>query len=104
MSGIYIPRTRDSDMLNPTERARCLIRVYTVCMKVRNVFIKQNNKSKINPTPQKLEMDSSNTLYEPRHEKICLCHMRTTNPRNLISAFVVCCLGSIISLVSTFAI
>ena len=34
---------------------------------------------------------------EPRHEKICLCHMRTTtHPRSLISAFAVQSLDSII--------
>ena len=44
-------------------------------------------------------------LYEPCHEKTCVCHMRTTkHPRSLISTFVVCCLCSIIYLVSTLAI
>ena len=38
---------------------------------------------------------------EPRHEKTCLCHMRTTKAQiSLISAFVVHCLGNIIPLVS----
>ena len=43
-----------------------------------------------------------NSIYEPRHEKTCLCHMLTTkaHPRSLISAFVVRCLDSIIHLVS----
>ena len=44
----------------------------------------------------------SPTLVEPCHEKTCLCHMRTTKAQ--ISAFVVCCLDSIISLVSILAI
>ena len=35
--------------------------------------------------------------FEPRHEKICLCHTRTTKVRSLISAFVVRCLDSLIS-------
>ena len=39
-----------------------------------------------------------NTLpYEPRHEKTCFCHMRTTKAQ---IAFLVHCLDSIISLVS----
>ena len=42
--------------------------------------------------------------YEPRHEKTCLCYMRTTKAqislRSLISAFVVRCQDSIIPLVS----
>ena len=44
------------------------------------------------------------TLYEPHHEKTCLCHMQTTKVqislRSLISTFVVHCLDSIILLVS----
>ena len=36
--------------------------------------------------------------YEPRQEKTCLCHMRTTKAQ--ISAFAVRCLDSIIPLVS----
>ena len=43
------------------------------------------------------------TLYEPHHEKTCLCHMRTTrgadypaHPHSLISTFIVRCLDSII--------
>ena len=45
-------------------------------------------------------------IFEPRHDKTCLCHMRTTKMqmslhiRGLISAFVVRCLDSIIPLVS----
>ena len=45
-------------------------------------------------------------IFEPRHEKTCLCHMRIkrvdqpAHPRSLISVFVVRCLDSIISLVS----
>ena len=44
--------------------------------------------------------------YEPRHDKTCLCHMPTTKAqislhiRSVISAFVDCCLDSIIPLVS----
>ena len=45
--------------------------------------------------------------YEPHHEKTCFCHMRTTKGagqpahlRSLISAFVIPCIGSIISVVS----
>ena len=41
-------------------------------------------------------------IIEPRHEKVCLCHMQTTKAqislRSLISAFVVCRLDSIIPL------
>ena len=45
-------------------------------------------------------------LYEPRHEKTCLFHMRTTKAqislriRSLISTFVFHCLDSMIPLVS----
>ena len=45
-------------------------------------------------------------VYEPRHEKTCLCHMRTTKAqislriRSLISAFVVRCLDSLIPLIA----
>ena len=40
-----------------------------------------------------------NSLYEPRHEKTCLCHLRTTKAQNsLISTFVVRFLESIIPL------
>ena len=42
------------------------------------------------------------TLIEPRHEKTWLHHMRPTMVQ--ISTFIVRCLESIISLVSTFAI
>ena len=45
--------------------------------------------------------------FEPRHEKTCLCHMpnnkdaaQLAHPRSLISAFVVCCLDSIIPLLA----
>ena len=31
-------------------------------------------------------------IYDPRHVKTYLCHMRSTNPRGLISAFIVRCL------------
>ena len=44
-------------------------------------------------------------IFEPCHEKTCLCLMRTTkvqdqpkHPRSLMSDFVACCLNSIISL------
>ena len=37
-------------------------------------------------------------LYEPRHKKTCLCHMRTT--KGQIRAFLVHCLDSIIPPVS----
>ena len=42
------------------------------------------------------------SLFEPYHEKTCLCHMQTTkvHPCSLISAFVVRCIDSIIPLVS----
>ena len=43
--------------------------------------------------------------YEPGHEKMCLMSYannkgadQTAHPRSLISAFIVCCLDSIISL------
>ena len=39
-------------------------------------------------------------IYEPHHEKTCLCHMRTTKVqimRSLISTFIVRCLDSISS-------
>ena len=40
-------------------------------------------------------------LFEPHHEKICLCYMHTTKAQiRLISTFVVGCLDSIIALVS----
>ena len=45
-------------------------------------------------------------LYEPHHEKTCFCHMLPTKAqislhiRSLISAFVIRCLDSIISVVS----
>ena len=48
--------------------------------------------------------------YEPRHEKTCFCHIRTTKAqislriRGLISAFVIRCLDRIIPVVSTFKI
>ena len=35
-------------------------------------------------------------LNDPRHEKACFCHLRTTKAQ--ISAFVVCCLDSVIPL------
>ena len=42
------------------------------------------------------------SINEPRHEKTCLCHIRTTKARislrSLISAFIVRCLDSIIPL------
>ena len=46
-----------------------------------------------------IETDFAN---QPRHEKTCLCHMRTTkaHPRSLIRAFVVRCLDSIIPLLA----
>ena len=40
-------------------------------------------------------------LYEPHHEKTCLCHMRTTKVQiSLISTFVVCYLDSIVPLLA----
>ena len=41
--------------------------------------------------------------YEPRHDKTCFCHMRTTKAQislRLISAFVFRCLDSIIPLLA----
>ena len=40
--------------------------------------------------------------YEPRHEKTCFCHMRTTKAQITDCPFVVHCLDSIIHLVSIF--
>ena len=55
-----------------------------------------------------LAFSLSFVILEPRHEKTCLCHMRTTKAqislRSLISAFAVRCRDSIISLISIFAI
>ena len=51
--------------------------------------------------PKCSEMHLGNRIYEPCHEKTCLCHVRTTkadqpaDPHSLISAFVVRCLDSI---------
>ena len=43
-------------------------------------------------------------IFDPRHEKTCLCHMWTTDqpahPCFLISTFIVCCLDSIIPLLA----
>ena len=50
------------------------------------------------------EIFCQNLSYEPRHGKTRLNHMRTTKAqvslRNLISAFVVCCLDCIIPIVT----
>ena len=58
--------------------------------------------------PMWLEVFPSKILYEPRHEKTCLGHMRTIKVQislsSVISAYVVRCLDSLISLVSIFAI
>ena len=68
---------------------------------------------KSSPFPQSLSMDICMVILvqfftsELHHENSCLCHMWTTfgadqpaHPCSLISTFVVCCLDSIISLVS----
>ena len=40
---------------------------------------------------------------EPRHEKICCCHMQTTKAQiSLISTFIIGCLDSIVPLVSIY--
>ena len=60
------------------------------------------------PLLEFLKPITETVLFEPRHEKTCLCHMRPTKVqislRSLISTFVVHCLDSIVSLVSIFVI